>query len=161
MLNCPHMLTADLFVLLTYSARMSSREGRTDDRGWGAGSLHQVQRDFPQSAHPARTGGSTQNLRWEQRLSTAIPFRENTMCILFLKLYEATRTCPWHISFYIITTQSLYSKVLRIRVNIMYVTTQLCSRSHSLHAGAECTCSFCCANMTKGSWFSIGKIFCI
>lgn len=61
----------DQWPVLTRSARMSSREGRTDDRGRGAGSLHQVQRDFPQSAHPAWTGGSAQNLWWEQLPSSA------------------------------------------------------------------------------------------
>ena len=59
------MLSAYLFELLPCSARMSSRQDRTDDGGWGAGALHQVQRDFPQSADPARTGGSSQNLWWK------------------------------------------------------------------------------------------------
>lgn len=76
------MWTVDLFVILTCSARMSSREGCTDDRGWGAGALYQIQRDFPQSAHPARTGSSTQNLWWEQSLSTS--FLSCVTTLLFL-----------------------------------------------------------------------------
>lgn len=45
------------------SARMPSREDSPDDGGGGAGVVHQVPGDLPQSAHSTGAGGSAQNLR--------------------------------------------------------------------------------------------------
>lgn len=47
---------------LLSSARMSPGEDCPDDRSRGAGPLHQIQGDLPQSAHPAGAGGPPQDL---------------------------------------------------------------------------------------------------
>lgn len=41
---------------------MSSGEDSPDDRGRGPGPLHQIQGDLSQPAHPARAGGTSEDL---------------------------------------------------------------------------------------------------
>lgn len=57
------MVVIDRPIFLSSSARMSSREDSPDDGGGGAGVVHQVPGDLPQSAHSTGAGGSAQNLR--------------------------------------------------------------------------------------------------
>lgn len=44
------------------SPRKSPGEDRPDDRGGGAGPVHQIQGDLPQSAHPAGARGASEDL---------------------------------------------------------------------------------------------------
>ena len=52
----------DFSFCLYFSARMPSREDSPDDGGGGPGPLYQIQGDLPQPAHPARAGGTSEDL---------------------------------------------------------------------------------------------------
>lgn len=47
---------------LLSSTGMSSREDSPDDRGGGPRSLHQIQGDLPEPAHPTGAGGSFEDM---------------------------------------------------------------------------------------------------
>lgn len=54
--------STDCVVCLLLSAGMSPGEDSPDDRGGGAGSLHQIQGDLPQPTHPAGAGSAPEDL---------------------------------------------------------------------------------------------------
>ena len=69
---------------LPSSARMPTRQDRPDDRGRGAGPLHQVQGDLPQPAHPAGAGGPPQDL-WSV---TSFFYHELFVSMLFRHMHS-------------------------------------------------------------------------
>ena len=74
-----------------FSPREQTRQDGADDWGRGERTLSQVQRAVPAAAHPARAGGSLENMRWVEKWDLQVSSKlRNVMAV-----YDIEHMCEY------------------------------------------------------------------